>query len=141
MSPAETERLPDWQERLDAVVRAWLDRPYDLISANCCHFAGDVIAALTGADWWAELGVSNTETVEDVARARLQFGGTEGIAAAYLGERQPRLLLRVGDIALAPGEHDDTLGVVMGASALFVTAQGLARVSLADCKGGWRLGA
>lgn len=141
MSPVDTERLPDWQERLDAVVRAWLDRPYDLVNANCCHFAGDVIAALTGADWWAALGVAHTKTVEDVARARQQFGGTEGIAQAYLGERQARLLLRVGDIALATGEHDDTLGVVMGGSALFVTAQGLARVSLNDCLGGWMVGA
>ncbi len=141
MSPADTPRLSDWQQRLDEVVRAWLDRPYDLVSANCCHFAADVIAALIDADCWAAIGVSPTKTVEDVAKARRQFGGTEGFASAYFGDRKPPLLLRTGDIALTSGDHDDTLGLVLSDGVLCVTDGGLRRISLADCFGGWSVGA
>lgn len=134
-------RLDDWEARLDAVVRAWLPRRYDLITASCCHFAADVIEALTGDDAWQALGVTRPQTMVDVARARQLFGGTAGFAKAYFGEPQARLTLHTGDLVLTTGDHDDTLALVMGAHALCTTDMGLQRISLDDCFDGWRVGA
>lgn len=105
--------LPDWQQRLIAVIKAAEMRPFLWGEHDCCLFAADCAQAMCGEDFAADFrGSYGTET--GAKKAILRGGGTlEKVFAKYLDE-VPVKLARRGDIAIIENSGRRCAGVVWG---------------------------
>ena len=115
-------RLPDWPERLGALVTAAEHRPFDAVRWNCGRFAMAAVMACTGQ--------------RPVWQHRLTLVAMAD-TAGY--PRLPVPFARAGDVVLAA--NPDRLGVVLDAGrAAFVGADGLLRIPITACAIAWRVG-
>lgn len=131
-------RPQDWPARLQEYVEQVRSRPFDPVSHNCALFAAGAIAAITGRDPVSELDITLTSEA-DVEAVLKAHGGVRGLAVEYLGDIQPRLRARRGDVVIKPGEQGETLGICMGDHALFLGPDGLQARQLSECEGCWRV--
>ncbi len=115
-------RLPDWPERLAALITAAEHRPFDAVRWNCGRFAMAAVVACTGhRSVWR-----HRPTLAEMADT-----------AGY--PRVPVPFARAGDVVLAAGP--DRLGVALDAGrAAFVGPAGLLRVPITACTIAWRVG-
>ena len=115
-------RLPDWPERLAALVTAAEHRPFDAARWNCGRFAMAAVVACTGH------------------RPSWQHRPTLAAMADTTGFRRvPVPFARAGDVVLAA--DPDRLGVVLDAGrAAFVGPAGLLRLPITACTIAWRVG-
>jgi len=115
-------RLPDWPERLAALIRAAEHRPFDMARWNCGRFAMAAVVASTGQ------------------RPVWQQRPTLAAMADTAGfPRVPVPFARAGDVVLA--SDPDRLGVVLDAGrAAFVGSAGLLRLPITACTTAWRVG-
>ena len=115
-------RLPDWPERLAALITAAEHRPFDVARWNCGRFALATVIACTGQ------------------RPSWRYRSTLVEMADTAGfPRVPVPFARAGDVVLASGP--DRLGVVLNAGrAAFVGPAGLLRVSITTCAVAWHIG-
>lgn len=142
------KRLPDWESRLYAYLRARKAAAFDPVSSNCAIFVAGLIEAMTGEDPVEALGVTLPGSALGAARILAEFGGVRGLAERYFGAPAvPAALAGRGDILIAAGDlliegstDRETLGVSDGSQALFVGPRGLERFPLSACSGCWRLG-
>jgi hypothetical protein len=115
-------RLPDWPERLAALITAAEHRPFDAARWNCGRFALAAVVACTGQrpSW------QHRSTLAEMA-------DTAGFP------RVPVAFARAGDVVLSA--HPDRLGVVLDAGRVaFVGSAGLLRVPITTCAVAWRIG-
>ncbi|MCO6415190.1 hypothetical protein JYK14_03235 [Siccirubricoccus sp. KC 17139] len=114
-------RLPDWHDRLAALLAAAETRPFDAHRWNCGRFALAAVLATTGRrPAWRSL--SSLEATAD--------------SAGF--PRIPPAFARTGDVVLAV--DPPRLGVVVdGGRAAFVGPRGLVRVPLTTCPIAWRI--
>lgn len=115
-------RLPDWPERLAALITAAEHRPFDAARWNCGRFAMAAVVACTGQrpSW------QHRPTLAAIADT-----------AGYL--RVPVAFARAGDVVLAGDPN--RLGVVLDAGrAAFVGTAGLLRLPITACTIAWRVG-
>jgi hypothetical protein len=115
-------RLPDWPERLAALITAAEPRPFDDARWNCGRFALAAVVACTGRrpSW------QHRPTLAEMA-------DTTGYP------RVPVPFARAGDVVLTA--DPDRLGVVLDAGrAAFVGPAGLLRVPITTCAMAWRIG-
>ncbi len=115
-------RLPDWPERLAALITAAEHRPFDAARWNCGRFAMAAVVACTAQrpSW------QHRPTLAEMADT-----------AGY--PRVPGPFARAGDVVLAA--DPDRLGVVLDAGrAAFVGPAGLLRVPITTCAVAWRIG-
>lgn len=102
---------PDWQNRLNAVMKAAIERPFSWGQHDCCLFAADCAEAMTGenfANGWR--GTYDSET--GAKKAILRGGGSlEKVLARYLDEVPVKLAQR-GDIAVVENAGARCAGVV-----------------------------
>ena len=114
-------RLPDWPERLAALITAAEHRPFDAARWNCGRFALATVMATTGRrPAWRSL-----PTLE----AKADSAGFPRIPPAFA---------RAGDVVLA-GDPPRLGAVVDGGRAAFVGPRGLVRISLTECTTAWRI--
>jgi hypothetical protein len=115
-------RLPDWPERLAALITAAEHRPFDDARWNCGRFAMAVVVACTGR------------------RSSWQHRSSLAEMADTTGHpRVPVPFARAGDVVLAA--DPDRLGVVLDAGrAAFVGPAGLLRLPVTACATAWRVG-
>ncbi len=115
-------RLPDWPERLAALITAAEHRPFDAARWNCGRFAMAAVVACTGQ------------------RPSWQHRPTLAAMADTAGfPRIPVPFARAGDVVLAA--TPDRLGVVLDAGrAAFVGPAGLVRLPITACTIAWRVG-
>ena len=115
-------RLPDWPERLGALITAAEHRPFDGARWNCGRFAMAAVEACTGQ------------------RSRWQHRPTLADMADTTGyPRVPVPFARAGDVALAA--DPDRLGVTLDAGRVaFVGPAGLVRLPITACTIAWRVG-
>ena len=115
-------RLPDWPERLAALITAAEHRPFDAARWNCGRFALATVVACMGQ------------------RPAWQLRPTLAAMADTAG--YPRVLVsfaRAGDVVLAA--DPDRLGVVLDAGRVaFVGPAGLLRLPITACTIAWRVG-
>lgn len=133
-------RLPDWPERLAALVEARRHAPFQWGVHDCVLWAADAVLACTGQDPAAEWrGRYSTE-----AEAEAILGGAAGLyglvrqAEAARGTTQcPNAAAQRGDTALV--EHGNTLmmGVVLGELIAVPGVDGLVFVPLAAARRAW----
>ena len=115
-------RLPDWPERLAALITAAEHRPFDATRWNCGRFAVATVTACTGQ----RLSWQHRPTLAEMA-------DTTGFP------RVPVPFARAGDVVLAEGP--DRLGVVLDAGRVaFVGPAGLVRLTITACTIAWRVG-
>jgi hypothetical protein len=115
-------RLPDWPERLAALITAAEHRPFDAVRWNCGRFAIAAVVACTGQrPSWQH-------------RPKLaEMADTAGFL------RVPVPFALAGDVVLAA--DPDRLGVVLDAGrAAFVGPAGLLRLPITACTIAWRVG-
>lgn len=120
----ELRRLPDWQSRL----RRWLSTVsgHPLIPGqhDCCLFGAGAILAQTGVDIAA--GWRGRYTTFAGGRRMLRKAGYAdhvALIAAHLPEAHVSQAL-AGDIAIAPGDGGEMVGVVQGAGVYVLAANG-----------------
>ena len=115
-------RLPDWPERLAALITAAEHRPFDAARWNCARLALAAAVACTGRrpSW------QHRPTLAEMA-------DTAGFP------RVPVPFARAGDVVLAA--DPDRLGVVLDAGrAAVVGSAGLVRLRITACTIVWRVG-
>ncbi len=115
-------RLPDWPERLAALITAAEHRPFDAARWNCGRFAMAAVVACTG---------------QRPAWQRRPTLAAMADSAGY--PRGPVPFARAGDVVLVAAP--DRLGVVLDAGrAAFVGPAGLLRLPITACTIVWRVG-
>lgn len=115
-------RLPDWPDRLGALISAAEHRPFDAARWNCGRFALAAVMACTGQrpSW------QHRPTLAEMA----DTGGYPHVPVPFA---------RTGDVVLA--SEPDRLGVVLDAGrAAFVGPAGLLRLPITACTIAWRVG-
>ena len=115
-------RLPDWPERLAALVTTAEHRPFHPRNWNCGRFAMAAVMACTGQrPSWQH------------CPALAEMADTAGYP------RVPVPFARAGDVVLAA--DPDRLGVVLDAGrAAFVGPAGLLRLPITACTIAWKVG-
>lgn len=125
-------RLPDWPERLAALVEARRDARFAWGMHDCCSFAADAGVAVTGRDWLAPHRGQYAD--EAGADAIIGTDGLEALVAGLLAEFGardcPPALAQRGDVALVMSGNELTVGVVLGD---VVAAPGLRRLAFVPC--------
>ena len=117
-----TARLPDWERRLHDFIAANVDRPFDWGQWDCALFATACAAALTGEDAAAAYrGTYDSRAGSAHALRELGQGTLLRTVAASFAEK-PVARAQRGDLVWCDG----SLGVCMGAFALFVGEERLA---------------
>lgn len=115
-------RLPDWPERLAALITAAEHRPFDAVRWNCGRFALAAVVACTGQrpSWEHRPFLAEMADTAGHPRVAVPFAQT-------------------GDVVLAA--DPDRLGVVLDAGrAAFVGPAGLLRLPITACTIAWRVG-
>ena len=115
-------RLPDWPERLAALITAAEHRPFDAARWNCGRFAMAAVVACTGQHphWRRQSSLAEMADTAGYPRVPVPFA-------------------RAGDVVLA--SDPDRLGVVLDAGrAAFVGSAGLLRLPITTCTIAWRVG-
>ena len=122
-------RVEDWPERLLALVEEHRQQPFQWGKNDCCTFAGEAVARMTGADLLADVrGRYNSARSAAVVMARV------GGLGAYLGERLPPVapkLARRGDVVMFESIEGPALGIALGVYAVGVGPEGVTWVAMA----------
>lgn len=115
---------PDWQNRLNAVMKAAIERPFSWGKHDCCLFAADCAQAMCGDDYAADWrGTYDNEL--GAKKAILRGGGSlEKVFARYLDEVPVKLAQR-GDIAIVENGGAKCAGVVYSGSVWVPGENGL----------------
>jgi hypothetical protein len=111
------ERLPDWPERLHALVQSRRARPFVWGQHDCGLFVADAVDAVTG--WDPAAGLRGTyATRRGAYRALVPWGGLVGFAqhcAVQVGAETVRPAgAKRGDIGAVRFDAGPALGVVYG---------------------------
>lgn len=137
----QVERVPDWPERLSAVVEAARHRPYDLGRWDCFRFACAAYEAVTGrriGEEWEGRYASPKEAL----RLIREFGrGDEATAVSRLLGRDPVpvLMAQRGDWMLYRDGRGPHLGICLGDRIAVLADDGLRFLPLRAAEAAWRV--
>lgn len=138
------DRLPDWQERLSALLDEAIAKPFAWGSHDCCTFAASAVQAVAGIDPLSEIRDTwNSE--RGAMRRAMRRGGLIRAAVGVLGEPLWKLQCRRGDLVLLHGTmtigaFQAAIGVSFGSRVGVPGDSGLDFVPLASARGCWRIG-
>jgi hypothetical protein len=135
-------RLPDWPERLMALLDAEAARPFAWGESDCVvGLAARGVEAVTGTDPCADLR-GRYKTARGAAGLLRRLGGLEAAVAARLGPplASPALAHR-GDVAMLEERGMPVLGLCVGNGRLAVKApDGLAHRPMSRAVRAWPVG-
>jgi len=136
-------RYYDWQTKLREFIESRTFAPFAFGVNDCCLFACDAIAAITGVDMAAEIRGYTTEAEADAVLA--QWGGVEGVAAAMCEKHGapeiPASFAQRGDVVLCHLATGDTLTIVdTGGRLVGPGRDGLVSVPRKTMRRAWRIG-
>lgn len=132
-------RLPDWQDRLTALVAHAHRQPFAWGTHDCCLWAADAVLALTGRDPAADLRGRYADATGAMRALRamgglLGAGRRAGIALAGPGHA------RDGDVALVSDGRRPMLAVHAGAVWLVAATGGLHALPVSAARVTWGVG-
>lgn len=134
-------RVEDWPERLAALVAARMRTPFLWGTHDCCSFAADVAAELTGADPLA--GYRGRYGCEAEAEALIGPGGlapfVEALMAAFGAPPVEVAAAQRGDWALLTVGNMPMVGVVLGGTIAAPGMNGLAFVPARRAQRAWSI--
>ena len=140
------ERLPDWPERLDAVVCAARDRAFAWGTHDCITFAAACITAVTGIDPIADV-VSWSNRADAATAVRGAAGGRQSLRGAITRTMTARSWPAVdpgaagrGDLCLVTGGRGHFAAVCLGARLAAPGPVGLVLVPASRALAAWRIG-
>ena len=139
----ELERLPGWEERLEAVLVAAANKPYRIGTHDCLRLACRAVEALTGVDYWREFA-GRYKSQRDALRRIRMYGDTLTDAVTVVLGITPKgpLMARRGDLLTYRDESGEHIGVCAGATVALMAEGGLVYVALDDASllFSWRIG-
>lgn len=130
-------RLPDWPQRLAAVMTAAAGRPFEWGAHDCGLFAGACVQAVTGRDPRGPFAGRYT-TARQAQRLIQAHGGLAALAGRTFGPEVPPALAQPGDVGLVHWSGKDLLAVWGGNAWHAPGPQGLACVPAAAARRCWR---
>ena len=129
-------RISNWETALSEYINVMRHAPFEYGVNDCCMFAAGAVEAMTGVDAMAEFR-GKYDSALSAAKALRDIGN--GSLEATIDAKFPEVVIsqaKRGDIAL----FDDSLGIVSGSFAWFVSDDGLERVQRADWQKTWSVG-
>lgn len=137
-------RLPDWPERLDRLVKDARHRTFAWGRFDCCLFAADAVAAVTGidpAEPWRGTYTDARAAARLLARMGCLDATAAGIARHHGWPGVPPAFLGRGDVALVRLEDNrHALAVCLGIGFVLPAQHGLAALDRNHALSGWRIG-
>lgn len=135
-------RAPDWQPRLDAVLRAAETRPFAWGRHDCALFVCDCLAAMTGEDPAARFRgrYATARGARGAIRRQGRARDLAGLATKVLGAPIAPAFARRGDVAEVETDDGFALGIVLGVVVALVAPEGLVRVATGRARNAWRVG-
>ena len=139
-------RLPDWPERLDAVVTSARNRPFAWGAHDCITFAAACIAATTGIDPLAGHALWGS-AAEAAAAIRRTASGRQSLRAA-IGRTLTLLAWPAvdpagagrGDLCLVAGGQGHFAAVCLGSRLAAPGPKGLVLIQVDRALAAWRIG-
>lgn len=130
-------RRKGWEGALSRLIEDARERPFAWGSHDCATWAADCVMAVTGRDLGQDWR-GRYRTARGAARMlrRAGFSAIADAASVRLGQPLPSpLLAQRGDVVT----DGAAMGVCIGATAAFLSPDGLAFRPLAACAAGWRV--
>lgn len=134
-----TPRLPDWPQRLGALVAQRLPVPFAWGPNDCAAWVADAVAAQHGRDTLAALRGPRRGWRQALRQLRRIGGYPAALARAGLLPVPPALAQRGDVVQLDHTGPRGTLALCMGADALAPAAHGLAAAAMARAVAAWRV--
>lgn len=129
-------RLSDWEMRLSEYVLSKKNQPFKYGVNDCCLFAAGAVEVITGGNPIPEfIGAYDSLKTSIKALKTLGAGTLEKTMDAKFTEIQIGYA-QTGDLAF----HDGSIGVIIDADALFVSDDGLVRISRDKWTKAWSVG-
>jgi hypothetical protein len=117
-------RINTWEDSLSDYIATKRHEPFEYGVNDCCLFAAGAVEAMTGEDPMIEFR-GNYDSLKGSIKAIKEIGA--GTLEATLDGKFPEVSIgyaQRGDLAF----FDDSIGVVMGGFAYFVSDDGLERI-------------
>lgn len=134
-------RREGWEGRLNDVIEAARDKPYEIGQHDCLRVACASVEALIGVDYWPVF--SGYESKREARMVILEHGKNlaEAVTKTLGIDSVEPPLARRGDIVLYR-DDEEHLGVCVGPWVAVLGAQGLQLVTLTDAgvRCCWRIG-
>lgn len=131
-------RVGNWPELLAEYVEQRRKEPFAWGSNDCCIFAADWVQACTGTDYASAWRGRYTGEL-GAARFLKEAGGLEALVDSLAFQRVARSLVGRGDVVAQEGGRGPTLGICLGASAVFVHDNGLIFGAIQNVQSAWRI--
>ena len=129
-------RLSDWEMQLSEYVLSKKSQPFEYGVNDCCLFAAGAVEVITGENPIPEfIGAYDSLKTSIKALKTLGSGTLEKTMDAKFTEIQIGYA-QTGDLAF----HDGSIGVIIDADALFVSDDGLVRISRDNWTKAWSVG-
>jgi len=136
---AQFKKLPDWQLRLEAFVQARRTAPFVWGANDCCTFAADAVAAITGQES-AMASLRTYGTAKQAYRTIKRHGGIAAIATQVLGQPVATQFANVGDVVLVTVGKHPALAICNGGTAMDPSAAGIVAMPMSHARMCWRVG-
>lgn len=136
-------RCNNWPGKLALFIEEKRHQPFDWATNNCCFFACDWLAMLTGIDPAASFR-GQVDNALSAQRIMARAGGVECVAeeasSRWRWAETTVKLARRGDVVVFDTENGPALGVCLGALAAFAGPNGVEFKPMAACRRAWRIG-
>lgn len=129
-------RLSNWESHLSEYIQSKRNKPFEYGVNDCCLFAAGAVEVVTGENPIPEfIGAYDSLKTSIKALKTIGAGTLEKTMDAKFTEIQIGYA-QTGDLAF----HDGSIGVIIDADALFVSDDGLVRISRDKWSKTWSVG-
>lgn len=130
-----TQRLANWEQALSDYLMAQRNKTFAYGSFDCAHFVAGAVEAMTGENPMAEIREYNSEISSLRVLKELGFDDLEQFTDSKFTPTSIGFA-QTGDIVL----HNGSLGIVVGAKAVFATEIGYTFVDRSEWLNAWEVG-
>lgn len=130
-------RRPDWPQRLVEYVEAHRQTPFAWGTHDCCRFAAGAVEAMTDENPMAAFDYGNERQALRLIR---DAGTLDALMYRTLGESLPSVAYaKRGDVVISDLGNGPTVGVVLGADAVYAAPVGLFFQPAQSARAAWRI--
>ena len=130
-----SQRVSNWEQALSDYLTAQRKKTFEYGSFDCAHFVAGAVEAMTSENPMAEIREYDSELGSLRVLKELGFDDLE----QFMDSKFTSILIgyaQTGDIVL----HDGSLGIVVGAKAVFATEIGYTFVDRSEWLNAWEVG-